>query len=74
MKDADAIACGVKIIDGPLGQRYENAKFPDDYANAYEFPVNAFASFWDESYGDASWSRNPLVHVTTFKCVSRHAN
>lgn len=70
INDEDAMASGVQAIEGPYGHRFENAEHPGDYANACEFPSNAFASLWDQQYGKAAWQQNPLVYVIRFKVVS----
>ena len=63
---AQAIAEGIE----PVGKRWRHYFFPQDDGEAWEFPVNSFASLWASLNGEESWEANPWVFAISFRRIT----
>lgn len=61
--EEQAIAEGIERV----GRRWRHYFFPDDDGEAWEFPVNSYASLWDKLNGEGAWESNPFVFAISFR-------
>lgn len=58
-----AIAEGIERV----GDRWRHYFFPENDAEAWEFPQNSYASLWDKLNGEGAWDSNPWVFAISFR-------